>query len=121
MIERNYRAGRAKVTEKIYNALFKLINTEKDYGKKKKHTAQWYIDRVVEILQISDAENPSLRSYEEKIKEIRNGLRKKNPLDAPWTIGACEKYGIPGDMIPHLIELQKLYREPLQLLPLTIR
>lgn len=30
------------------------------------------------------------------------------PIDLPWTIGSCVKYGIPADVIPLLIEEQKL-------------
>ncbi|MFC1869869.1 hypothetical protein ACFLYE_01195 [Chloroflexota bacterium] len=30
------------------------------------------------------------------------------PLDTPWTIGACEKYNISGDMIPRLLELKRI-------------
>ena len=115
------RESRAKMTLEIHGKLFALIVEAKDFGKKKVFTAEEYRNKVATELTLRDEDNPLMRTYQSKILEIKDYLKKSDPLDKPWTIGACEKYGIPGDMIPHLIELQKLDREPPQLPPLTIR
>jgi len=70
------------------------------------HPADWYRNKIAEELQLVDTDNPSLRSYEEKIKHIRKNL-PITPLDIPWRIGHCLKYGIPGDVIPSLIRIRE--------------
>jgi len=103
---RDHRVGRVRVSINIEKKLFALIVEEKDYQKKKRHPANWYRNKVAEELQLADKENPSLRSYEEKIRHIRQKL-SETPLDIPWCIGKCLKHGIPGDVIPSLIRIKE--------------
>ena len=52
--------------------------------------------------------------YIPKERAIYNIIQKNkeklefNPIDSPWSIGSCEKYNIPADIIPTLIELEQL-------------
>lgn len=74
--------------------------------------------------------NPSLTAKDLK-KEVEKSLKEKGynyhftertylnirnellpnigdkPIDKPWSIGACEKYNIPSDFIPILIQIQQ--------------
>jgi len=108
MSERVYREGRVKVSEKIEEAIIKLVEQEKDFDKKKKHPAKWYQAEVTKKLKLTEAQNPSLRSYESRLADIRKALQSKPPIDKPWSIGSCVEYGIPADIIPHLVEEQKV-------------
>lgn len=110
MNERNYREGRVKVSKEIRSAIVELVIAEKDFEKKKKHSAIWYQAEVAKKLKLTDKNNPSLRSYESILQPIRKALQVDNPLDTPWSIGASIKYGIPADIIPTLIEDTKLPR-----------
>jgi len=67
---------------------------------------------VAKVLELADKDNPSLRSYEEKIRQIRQKL-SKTPLDTPWCIGQCLEYGIPGDVIPSLILIKEIIGDKL--------
>ncbi len=107
-----YRVGRVRVSADIEKQLFALIVDEKDYQKKKKHPAKWYRNEVARVLKLEDKDNPSLRSYEERIRQIRQKL-SKTPLDTPWCIGQCLKYGISGDVIPSLIRVKEKIRDKL--------
>jgi hypothetical protein len=109
------REARVKVSDKIYGALYGLIKSEKDYeSKKKKHAAKWYRDKVANILELKDRDNPSLRSFEEYIKAIKRTLIPLTPLDRPWCIGVCSKYSsyFPPESIPVLLELKKILYDP---------
>lgn len=46
------------------------------------------------------------RTYLNLKKEIAPNIGPK-PEDVPWTVGSCIAYGIPGDLIPLLLEEQK--------------
>jgi len=103
-----YREGRVRLTDQIKGALIDLVMQEEDFKKKKKHPATWYRDQTALNLKLGEAQNPSLRSYEEALKVVRKKFQEKNPLDEPWTIGCCLKYDIsPSVVIPiqsHLLQ-----------------
>jgi len=107
MNERDYREGRVRVSKPIEESLIELIKQEDDIAKKKKHPAKWYRDEVAKFLKLSERDNPSLRSYEDKISYFRERLRIKNPLDAPWSIAASLKYGISPEATADLINVWK--------------
>lgn len=104
--KRAYRDTRVKWEEKTEKALYDLIYKQQDYQLKKKHTAEWYRNRVAQNLSLLEVKNPSVRSYEDKLKHIREQLRKKNPLDKTWNLGACPDNDISGAVIPILIRLK---------------
>lgn len=109
MTRGDYREGRVKVTETIKGAIVELIMSEKDIEKKKKHPAHWYRSEIAEALNLTERDNPSLRSYESVIQPIRKALRSKRPVDSPWSIGSCENFNIPADIIPILIMEQQTF------------
>lgn len=95
----DYREGRVRLTDEIKGTLIDLVEREGDFKKKKDHTAEWYRKETALALKLEEAQNPSLRSYEEALKYVRQLFRVKNPLDAPWAIGCCIKYGISPDVV----------------------
>ena len=109
MNKRDYREGRVKVTETIKGAIVALIMSEKDIERKKKHPAHWYRSEIAEALNLTDRDNPSLRSYESVIQLIRKSLLSKKPVDSPWSIGSCENYNIPAEIVPILIMEQQTF------------
>jgi hypothetical protein len=54
------------------------------------------------------------KKYIPKERAIYNIIKKNkdkviiSPLDSPWSIGCCEKYNIPADIIPTLIEYEQV-------------
>lgn len=108
MGQRDYRVGRIKVSREIEERIFSLMLQEKDTDKKKKQKAQWYRAEVATRLGLKENQNPSLRSYEDTIRDIRERLRVKDPLDSPWSIGASATYNIPAAVIPQLIEQKRI-------------
>ena len=48
------------------------------------------------------------RTYLNKKKEFAPNINKENPLDKPWTVGACIKYDISPDVIPVLIKIMQV-------------
>lgn len=52
--------------------------------------------------------------YIPKERAIYNVIQKNketvifNPIDSPWSIGSCEKYNIPADIISNLIAFEQL-------------
>lgn len=62
-----------------------------------------------EIARIVDSEElPGESVINKYLAKINPQLKIQLPLDTPWSIGDCIKYNIPADMIPVLIEIQKL-------------
>ena len=94
-----YRINRIPVTDNIRNTMFDLITKENDIETKKKHPAKWYRNETASRLKLDENGNPSLRSYEDLVNEIRNYLKKRNPLDEPWSYGSLIDYPIPLDLI----------------------
>lgn len=105
-----YREARVRVTDTIENTLYNLVKSEQDYSGKKKHTALWYREEVARALNLSETDNPSLRSYENELRLVRDKLKEKNPLDVPWTVGASLKYGISPQAISALLSMRKVSR-----------
>jgi len=116
------REKRAKVTEQIKDTLITLVEKEKDFEKKKKHPAIWYREAIAQVLNLSEHDNPSLRSYEEALKPVRAKFREKNPLDEHWTIGASAKYNISPDILPILLSIaQVLNQSPPSWVPAEVK
>lgn len=109
MTRGEYRKDRVKVSDGIKNAIVGLIMSEKDVRRKKKHPAHWYRNEVAEALNLTDRDNPSLRSYESVIQPIRKSLLSKRLVDSPWSIGSCENYNIPAEIVPILIMEQQTF------------
>lgn len=86
MVERS-RPGRVRLTKEMENKLLARLVKEGDFDKKKKHPAKWYREKVALDLKLSDAKNPTLRTYESVLGPLRNQLRTKDILDEPWSIG----------------------------------
>jgi hypothetical protein len=114
-----YRVNRIPVTRIIQNKVFELITAENDTGSKKKHPAKWYRAETANKLELKEEENPSLRSYEDLVTEIRSYLKKQNPLDEPWSFGSLINYPLPPDKIIEVWRLCENLRtgEPVRELP----
>ena len=105
------KINRAKVTEDIKRQIVELITEQKDTTKKKKQKARWYREQVGSKLALNEKDNPSIRSYEETLRELRGRLKNPNPLDSHWTIGSCDKNKIPDNAISVLVEYNQLVKE----------
>jgi hypothetical protein len=105
----HYREVRVKVTSNIEKELFKLLTKENDVDKKKKHPAKWYRDQVSKSLKLAETDNPSLRSYENFIHDLKKNIKVPNDLDNQWSIGSSIRYDIPADIIPKIIELEVIF------------
>ena len=99
LILQTYRANRIPVKDNIRNTVFNLITEENDIENKKRHPAKWYRAETATRLKLDENGNPSLRSYEDLVNEIRKYLRVRNPLDDPWSFGSLINYPIPQDKI----------------------
>jgi len=62
--------------------------------------------RLQDIIEKMGEISPSEDTLVKMISEARN--KQPSELDQPWSIGACDEYNIPPDIIPILISLQKL-------------
>ena len=120
MSKRIYRKGRSRVTEDIRREVSQLVDQEKDWESKKKHPGRWYRSEVADLLKFEDQDNPSLRSYEELIREIRKNLREVNPFDKPWNTASLNNEPISTEIIPWIVSVQFNRRQFLSKL-LTIR
>ena len=116
----SYREGRTKVTEEIKRTASRLVDQEKDWGNKKKHPSRWYRSETARILGLDENDNPSLRSYEELVREIRNNARVQNPVDKPWNTALLNSEMPDTDLIPWIINVQYHLKKYLAK-PLTIR
>jgi hypothetical protein len=92
-----YRFKRASVTEAIKSKVFNLVKNEKDTGSKKKHPTKWYRGETAKSLGLEESENPSLRSYEELVRKIKNHLKKPNSLDRPWSFASLKDNPISSE------------------------
>ncbi len=114
------REGRSKVTEEIKRAVSRLVDQEKDWENKKKHPSRWYRSEAARILGLDENINPSLRSYEELVREIRKNARVQNPVDKPWNTALLNSESLDPDIIPWIINAQH-HRKQFLSKPLTIR
>jgi hypothetical protein len=120
MIQPNYKEGRTKVTEEIKREVSRLVDQEKDWENKKKHPSRWYRSETAKILGLDENSNPSLRSYEELVREIRNNARTQNPIDKPWNTALLNSEPINTEIIPWIVSAQ-FNRRLFLSKPLTIR
>ena len=116
----SYREGRTKVTEEIKRTVSRLVDQEKDWENKKKHPSRWYRSETARILGLDENDNPSLRSYEELVREIRNNARVQNPVDKSWNTALLNSEMLDPDLIPWIINVQYHLKKYLAK-PLTIR
>jgi hypothetical protein len=116
----SYREGRTKVSEEIKRTASRLVDQEKDWENKKKHPSRWYRSETARILGLDENSNPSLRSYEELVREIRNNARVQNPVDKSWNTALLNSEMLDPDLIPWIINLQYHLKKYLAK-PLTIR
>jgi len=116
----SYREGRAKVTEEMRRTVSRLIDQEKDWENKKKHPSRWYRSETARILGLDENSNPSLRSYEELVRDVRNNARIQNPVDKPWNTALLNSELLDSDLIPWIINTQ-YHRKKFLAKPLTIR
>ena len=116
----SYREGRTKVSEEIKRTASRLVDQEKDWENKKKHPSRWYRSETARILGLDENDNPSLRSYEELVREIRNNARVQNPVDKPWNTALLNSEMLDPDLIPWVINVQYHLKKFLAK-PLTIR
>jgi len=78
--------------------------------------------RLQDLIERMGEVSPTEDTLARMISEARN--KQPSELDKPWTIGACAYYNIPSDIVPILINLQKLkaaYDEEGSLAIITIR
>jgi hypothetical protein len=104
------REKRARFTPEIQTELLSLVIKEQDYQRKKKHPARWYREQVANNLVLRDDINPTIRSYEQYLNDIRETLMKRDPMDQPWSIGSSRNwkdYGIDPRIVPVLIKIQE--------------
>jgi hypothetical protein len=116
----SYREGRAKVTEEIKRAVSRLVDQEGDWENKKKHPSRWYRAETVRILGLDENSNPSLRSYEELVRDVRNNARVQNPVDKSWNTALLNGELLDSDLIPWIIKAQ-YHRKKFLAKPLTVR
>ena len=116
----SYREGRTKVSEEIKRTASRLVDQEKDWENKKKHPSRWYRSETARILGLDENDNPSLRSYEELVREIRNNARVQNPVDKSWNTALLNSEMLDPDLIPWIINVQYHLKKYLAK-PLTIR
>ena len=100
-----YREGRTKVTEEIKRTVSRLVDQEKDWENKKKHPSRWYRTESARILGLDEDSNPSLRSYEELVREIRNNARVQNPVDKPWNTALLNNEMLDPELIPWMVNV----------------
>lgn len=120
MAHLSYREGRTKVSEEIKRTASRLVDQEKDWENKKKHPSRWYRSETARILGLDENDNPSLRSYEELVREIRNNARVQNPVDKSWNTALLNSEMLDPDLIPWIINVQYHLKKYLAK-PLTIR
>ena len=120
MPKRIYKEGRAKVTEEIKRAVSQLVDQEKDWENKKKHPSGWYRTETARILGLNENNNPSLRSYEELVREIKSNARVQNPVDKLWNSALLNVESLDPDIIPWIINEQH-HRKQFLSKPLTVR
>lgn len=97
MPESTYHEGRIKMTRKIERVLLTLIQKEEDVERKKKYPTKWYRDEAAKELGLKGKNNPSLRTYQNEIKLIKEHVRGKGLLDKPWTILSIGNHPIPPE------------------------
>ncbi len=62
--------------------------------------------RLQELIERMGEVSPTEDTLSRMISEARN--KQPSELEKPWSIGACDYYNIPSDIIPILIKIQKL-------------
>jgi len=62
--------------------------------------------RLQDLIEKMGEISPTEDTMVKLISEARN--QQPSDLDQPWSIGACAQYNIPPDIIPVLIQLQKM-------------
>ena len=100
---------KALVTDAIYNQLDRL-KKKQNGGKKRLHAKEALAE--LRLLVRTGVLPPNTKLPGESA--IRKALQELNkplnsPLDNPWSIGACLKYDIPGDMIPCLVKVKQIF------------
>ena len=120
MISGVYREGRSRVTEDIRREVSRLVDNEKDWERKKKHPGRWYRSETAKTLKLAERDNPSLRSYEELLREIRKKSKVENPLDGSWNTVLLNTDPLNPELIPWVMRAQYNRKEFLAK-PLTIR
>ena len=120
MTQPSYREGRTKVTEEIKRAVSRLLDQDKDWENKKKHPSRWYRTETARILGLDENSNPSLRSYEELVRDVRKNARVQNPVDKPWNTALLNSETLVPDLIPWIVGVQYHLKKYLSK-PLTIR
>jgi hypothetical protein len=120
MPQLSYREGRVKVTEEVKRTVSRLVDQEKDWENKKKHPSRWYRSEAARILGLDEESNPSLRSYEELVRDVRENARVQNPVDRFWNTALLSKEPLDPELIPWVINVQYHLKKYLSN-PLTIR
>jgi len=120
MSKRIYREGRSRVTDDIRREVSRLVAQEKDWESKKKHPGRWYRAETAKMLKLADQDNPSLRSYEELLREVRRKSKIENPLDKPWNTALLNGEPLNPELIPWIMCTQ-YNRKRFLAKPLTIR
>lgn len=115
-----YREVRTKVTEEIKRTVSRLVDQDKDWESRKKHPSRWYRTEAARILGLDEDSNPSLRSYEELVRDVRKNARAENPVDKPWNTALLSSETIASDLIPWIVGVQYHLKKYLSK-PLTIR
>ena len=126
MARGEYRKDRVSMTIDISKEISRLLEKNKDYQKKKKQKAEWYRDKVALNLKLAESQNPSIRTYEGEIRELKNIHKKPRPLDAPWSFATLTLFPIPQNKLPFVLTAAALYDETIREHPtighrLTIR
>ncbi len=120
MPQLSYREGRVKVTEEVKRTVSRLVDQENDWENKKKHPSRWYRSEAARILGLDEDSNPSLRSYEELVRDVRENARVQNPVDKTWNTALLNKEPLDPELTPWIINAQYHLKKYLSK-PLTIR
>jgi len=109
--------GQKNISQKVVDAIIAVKTINRDYGAKqiieeiKQNKKAYHVngDKL-------PAEGSVYKILRDNKKEVDIGQVKTryvpSELDKPWTVGSCLKYNIHPAMIPILIEVQQVEKEP---------
>ncbi len=103
------RGHAPNITKEVENVVVAVKGTNPKYAA---NQIRKHIKDNLKIFRLKDNQVPSVRSMQVILSKPENRRKVKkimnNPLDKPWSIGSCEEYNIPADIIPTLIEWEQV-------------
>jgi hypothetical protein len=95
-----------KVTETVEKKVAALLREDPGYSAS-------FIKRETEKALKKEGKpyNFTARTYSTIKKRVLGNIHIDDPLDEQWSIGDCDKYNIPDDMIPIIMEKRKVLKK----------